>query len=77
MLTTRQVAFRLSDSLIVRLDEYVARLRLEQQGLKVTRADAVRMLLTKGLEGERPPRQPLLPGVPVSAPPRRKRAVIE
>lgn len=45
-----QTAFRLPDELIDRLDRHVQRLRAASPGLEVTRADVVRMLLTKGLD---------------------------
>lgn len=46
---TQQTAFRLPTSLINRLDTYAARLSAVH-GLPVTRADAVRLLLTRGLD---------------------------
>lgn len=49
---TIQVAFRLPSELIETLDAYVADLRKRTPGLSVTRADAVRILLARGLEHE-------------------------
>jgi hypothetical protein len=47
---TTQVAFRLPDSLIARLDRHVERMTKEHPGLDFTRADAVRSLLTRALD---------------------------
>lgn len=47
---TTQTAFRLSNSLLARLDRYAERMRSEQKGLSVTRADVVRLLLTRALD---------------------------
>lgn len=49
---TQQVAFRLSVDLVKRIDAYVARMKTREPGLEVTRADAVRVLLTKALDAE-------------------------
>ena len=46
----RQVAFRLPSVLVDRLDAYAERLRQENPGIRVSRADAVRLLLTRALE---------------------------
>jgi len=43
-------AFRLPDDLIGRVDAYAKRLEAEQPGITVTRADAVRALLTRALD---------------------------
>jgi hypothetical protein len=47
---TQQAAFRLPKSLLARLDRYAERMRGEQKGLTVTRADVVRMLLMRALD---------------------------
>jgi hypothetical protein len=47
---TTQAAFRLPRSLLARLDSYAERVRGEQKGLNVTRADVVRLLLTRALD---------------------------
>jgi predicted DNA-binding protein len=47
---TQQTAFRLPLSLLERLDLHAERLRAEQPGLKITRADVVRLLLTRALD---------------------------
>ena len=47
---TQQTAFRLPISLLARLDQYAERMRGEQKGLTVTRADVVRLLLTRALD---------------------------
>lgn len=49
---TIQVAFRLPSELIETLDAYVSDLRKRTPGLSVTRADAVRILLARGLDQE-------------------------
>ena len=43
-------AFRFPDDLIGRVDAYAKRLEAEQPGISVTRADAVRALLTRALD---------------------------
>jgi hypothetical protein len=48
-------AFRLPDALIAEADRYAKRLEAERPGIRVTRADAVRMLLSAGLAAERKP----------------------
>lgn len=48
---TKQVAFRLPESLVERLDAYAEELSRAQPGIAFTRADAVRVLLTRALEG--------------------------
>jgi hypothetical protein len=48
--STKMTAFRFSEDLLRRLEKYAKRLS-EETGLPVTRADAVRLLLTKGLDG--------------------------
>lgn len=48
--TTTQVAFRLPDGLLKRLDRHVERMTAENPGLEFTRADAVRSLLTRALD---------------------------
>ena len=48
--SARQTAFRLPVSLLARLDRYAKRMRDEQKGLNVTRADVVRLLLTRALD---------------------------
>lgn len=45
----KQVAFRLPSELVDRLDEYAEQVRRENPGMRVTRADVVRMLLSRGL----------------------------
>jgi len=47
---TIQVGFRLPVELVEAMDKYVEALRKRTPGLSVTRADAVRMLLSRGLE---------------------------
>jgi predicted DNA-binding protein len=46
---TLQTAFRLPVSLLERLDAYADRLRAEQPGINITRADVVRLLLSRAL----------------------------
>ena len=48
-------AFRLPDDLVGRVDAFAGRLEKERPGITLTRADAVRALLTKALDiGEGP-----------------------
>lgn len=47
---TTQVAFRLPDGLLKRLDRHVERMNAENPGLEFSRADAVRSLLTRSLD---------------------------
>ena len=47
---TTQVAFRLPDPLLARLDAHVKRMNAENPGLEFSRADAVRSLLTRSLD---------------------------
>jgi len=48
-MATRQVAFRLPVELVERLDALAKRMQDESPGLRVTRADVVRLLLTSAL----------------------------
>jgi sulfate adenylyltransferase subunit 1 (EFTu-like GTPase family) len=58
MAETQQTAFRLPVDLIERLDKHVKRLQDAAPGMNITRADAVRVLLTRGLdEAEQKPRK--------------------
>jgi hypothetical protein len=47
---TQQTAFRLPRSLLERLDHQVAKMRRKARGVRVTRADAVRVLLVRALD---------------------------
>ena len=47
---TTQVAFRLADRLLSRVDRHVRRLGKASPGLRFTRADAARDLLTRALD---------------------------
>lgn len=47
---TIQTAFRLPATLLERLDRHAERLRVVHPGMTVTRADVVRMLLTRALD---------------------------
>ena len=59
---TSPVGFRLPDSMLERIDEYVARLAKVQPGVGVSRTDAVRALLLRALDvverEQRPPAKP-------------------
>lgn len=44
------IPFRLPVDLITRLDKYAEQMKAEQPGLQVTRADALRVLLTDALD---------------------------
>ncbi|MGE0709333.1 MAG: hypothetical protein AB7N76_35015 [Planctomycetota bacterium] len=47
---TQQIAVRLPESLIARLEAHAARLKRQNPALRLTRADAVRVLLTERLD---------------------------
>jgi len=47
---TVQVAFRLDEELVKRLDKYAKQMEREMPGFKVSRADAVRLLLIRALD---------------------------
>ena len=49
---TTQLAVRLTDALLARVDAYTERLCQERPGITVTRADAVRNLLTEALDAK-------------------------
>lgn len=48
--STTQVAFRLPDELLKRLDRHAERMRELQPGVNVSRTDVVRVLLTRALD---------------------------
>lgn len=50
MADTQQAAFRLPIDLLKRLDRHVKRLQEASPGMNVSRTDAVRLLLTSGLD---------------------------
>lgn len=47
---TTQVAFRLSDRLLARVDRHAKRMSKLDRGVEYTRVDAVRALLTQALD---------------------------
>ena len=47
---TTQVAFRLADRLLARVDRHAKRMSKENPGVEYSRADAVRDLLLRSLE---------------------------
>jgi hypothetical protein len=49
---TELVAFRLEPELLKQLDDYAKRLQADNPGLRATRADALRVLLSKALAAE-------------------------
>lgn len=55
--STKQVAFRLPESLVARLDAYAEQLSIAQPGIAFTRADAVRLLLTRALDATSAPKK--------------------
>jgi hypothetical protein len=59
---TQQVAFRLSLSLLKRVDRHAERLRREAPWSNANRADAVRALLTSALDEAEGAKQPRRPG---------------
>ena len=46
------LAVRLPNDLIIEIDLYVSKLQTDFPGLNITRADAIRQLLTAGLNAE-------------------------
>ena len=48
--TTKQVAFRLPEILLERLDRHAERMSKDHPGLEFTRVDALRTLLTRALD---------------------------
>ncbi len=53
---TIQCAFRLPESLVARVDAYADRLNEDRPGMGASRADAVRVLLTRALDAVAPAR---------------------
>jgi hypothetical protein len=51
---SQQIGTRVPDELVARIDAYLERMNAENPGLEVTRADAIRVLLTKALDAEAP-----------------------
>jgi hypothetical protein len=49
---TQTLAFRLPESLVARIDAYIEKANSSMPGLGFSRAQAVRVLLEKGLLGE-------------------------
>jgi hypothetical protein len=49
---TEQTALRLSPELLARIDGFLSRMREQTPGVGFTRADAIRVLLTKALDAE-------------------------
>jgi predicted transcriptional regulator len=47
---TTQVAFRLDDDVVKRIDEYAKRLASKTPGIEYSRSDAARALLVRGLD---------------------------
>lgn len=47
---TKQIAVRFDSRLVVRLDKHVKRLQSANVGMRVTRVDAIRVLLAEGLD---------------------------
>jgi hypothetical protein len=45
------VSFKMADELIARIDSYAVRFEHEHPGVRCSRADAVRLLVEKGLKG--------------------------
>jgi len=50
MAETKQMAIRMDLDIITRLDQVVSRLEERTPGLKVSRADAVRVMLVRGMD---------------------------
>jgi hypothetical protein len=51
-----QIVTRAPHALVERLDAFVERLKAEEPGRRVTRADAIRILLHKALDAEEGPK---------------------
>ncbi len=64
MARTKQMGLRLPEELVVRLDRYLDKLREDLPGVELTRTDAIRTLLEKGLQQA---------GIPSKAERKRKR----
>jgi hypothetical protein len=58
---TTQVAFRLPQTMVERLDAHAGRLRGVQPGVRVSRTDVVRLLLLRALEVVEAERGPAAP----------------
>ena len=50
MARTNQIGVRVDDALLQALDAYAAKLSADNPGMNMTRADAIRVLLTRGLQ---------------------------
>jgi hypothetical protein len=46
---TRQIGFRVSESMVERIDQYALDMQERSPGLTVTRTDAIKMLIASGL----------------------------
>jgi hypothetical protein len=57
MTNDAQMVVRLPQDLVDRVDAHAERLRSEQPGPKWTRADVVRLLLTRALDAAEPPKK--------------------
>ena len=51
-MSTKQVTIRLPEDLIELIDKHAVRMRSRTPGMRVSRSDAVRVLLTRALEEE-------------------------
>ena len=56
-MATTQVAFRLPNDLLQRVDAYADQMRRDVPGMNASRADAVRVLLNKALEEPAAPKK--------------------
>lgn len=54
--SSQQVAFRLPDSLIERIDQYAEYLSERAHGAPINRTDVAKVLFEKALEGFEPPK---------------------
>lgn len=67
---TKQMAFRMPVALVTRLEAHAERLRAQTPGMRFSISDAVRVLLTKGLDQEEKPQPAAAPAtLPPPAPP--------
>ena len=49
---TELTAIRFSPEMLARLDAYVTKMKADSFGLRASRADAIRMLVARGLDAE-------------------------
>lgn len=73
---TTQVAFRLDDEVVKRIDEYAKRLASKTPGIEYSRSDAARALIVRGLDAadsEADAGTPQPPAEPATAKPKARK----